>query len=104
MTTPNPQPPYQPYQPPTGPQMPRRLVRRTDDRVFGGICSGIAEYVGMDVTLVRLLTVVLAVVGFGSVVLAYLVGWVLIPSVDKVWARAVAQHQAAGPAAGGPVG
>jgi phage shock protein C len=58
---------------------PRRLVRRADDRMLGGVCSGLADYTGMDVTLVRVLAVVAAVLGFGSVIVAYLVAWLLVP-------------------------
>jgi phage shock protein C len=65
-------------QPAPGPQQPRRLVRR-DDRMVAGVCSGVADYLGVDVTLVRLVTVVGAILGFGSLILAYVVAWALIP-------------------------
>ena len=83
------QPPSQPTAPPASPnadqqyassvRVPRRLVRRTDDRMVGGVCAGLADHLGMDVTLVRLLTVLVTVLGFGSVVIAYLVAWVIVP-------------------------
>ena len=57
----------------------RRLTRSRDDKVIGGVCGGIAEYTGMDVTLIRLLTVVGVVFGFGSVAVAYIVAWILLP-------------------------
>jgi phage shock protein C len=58
----------------------KRLVRRTDDKVIGGVCAGLADYLGVDVTLVRVLTVVGAVFGLGSVFVAYLVAWALMPT------------------------
>ena len=58
---------------------PRRLVRRSDDRMLGGVCSGLADHTGMDVTLVRVLTVLAAVLGLGSVIVAYVVAWLLVP-------------------------
>jgi phage shock protein PspC (stress-responsive transcriptional regulator) len=58
---------------------PKRLVRRNDDRMLGGVCSGLADYLGMDVTLVRVLTVLAAVLGLGSVIVAYVVAWFLVP-------------------------
>ena len=58
---------------------PRRLTRHADDKWFGGVCSGLAEYLGMDVTLVRVLTALLVVFGFGTAIVAYLVAWVLVP-------------------------
>ncbi|GAB2886159.1 PspC domain-containing protein [Nocardioides pacificus] len=57
----------------------RRLVRRSDDRMIAGVCSGVADYLGVDVTVVRLLTVLGAVLGLGSIVIAYLVAWVVLP-------------------------
>jgi phage shock protein PspC (stress-responsive transcriptional regulator) len=57
----------------------RRLVRRTDDRMIAGVCSGIADYTGVDVTVVRLAAVVGAVLGFGSLIVAYVVAWLLMP-------------------------
>ena len=61
------------------PSSPKRLVRTRDDRWIAGVCGGVARYTGLDPTLVRLLTVVLTVLGLGSVVGAYLVAWVLMP-------------------------
>jgi phage shock protein PspC (stress-responsive transcriptional regulator) len=72
MTTPFPAP-----QP--NPSAPKRLVRTRDDRWIAGVCGGVARYTGLDPTLVRLLTVVLTVLGLGSLIVAYLVAWVLMP-------------------------
>ena len=58
----------------------RRLVRRTDDRMIGGVCSGIADYTGVDVTVVRLAAVIGAVLGFGTLIVAYVVAWLLMPA------------------------
>ena len=57
----------------------RRLVRRTDDRMVAGVCSGIADYLGVDPTIVRLAVVVGTVLGFGTLLIAYLIAWVLMP-------------------------
>ena len=57
----------------------RRLVRRTDDRMVAGVCSGVADYLGVDPTIVRLAAVVGTVLGFGTLLIAYLVAWVLMP-------------------------
>ena len=58
---------------------PRRLVR-SDDRWIGGVCGGIADYLNVDANLVRLVTVIAAVFGVGSVVIAYIIAWILMPS------------------------
>jgi phage shock protein PspC (stress-responsive transcriptional regulator) len=69
------QPP--PYQPP--PANARRLVRRSDDKMIAGVCSGLAAYFSIDVTLVRILAVLGAIFGFGSIVVVYIVLWVVMP-------------------------
>ncbi len=80
--TENPSPAYQqapPQQPPIQQPSGKRLVRRSDDKMVAGVCSGVADYLGVDVTLVRVLTVLGAVFGLGSLVVAYVVMWVLVP-------------------------
>jgi phage shock protein C len=64
--------------PPPAPT-PKRLTRDTDDKMLGGVCSGVADYLGVDVTLVRLLAVVGAILGVGSLVVAYVLAWILLP-------------------------
>jgi phage shock protein PspC (stress-responsive transcriptional regulator) len=59
----------------------RQLVRRRDDRMVAGVCSGVAAYLGVDVTVVRLLAVLGAVFSAGSIVVAYVAAWVLMPEV-----------------------
>ncbi len=73
----NPTPPDQ--NPPTQRPAGKRLVRRSDDKMVAGVCSGVAAYLGVDVTLVRVLTVLGAIFGLGSLVVAYVVMWVLVP-------------------------
>ncbi|KQW46076.1 PspC family transcriptional regulator [Nocardioides sp. Root1257] len=57
----------------------KRLTRRSDDRMVAGVCSGVADYVGLDPTLVRLLAVVAAVFSGGAVAVAYIAAWILMP-------------------------
>lgn len=57
----------------------KRLTRRGDDRMVAGVCSGVADYLGVDVTLVRLLTVVAAIFSAGTVAVAYVAAWILMP-------------------------
>lgn len=58
--------------------MGKRLTRSTTDRVFAGVCGGIAEYFGIDSNLVRILWVLFAL-GGGSGLLVYILCAVLIP-------------------------
>lgn len=68
-----PPPPPPPPPPPTGPA-PRPLLRREDDKVLAGVAGGLADFVGVDATVVRVAFVVLTVFG-GIGVPLYLVGW-----------------------------
>jgi phage shock protein C len=59
-----------------------RLTRSTTDRKLGGVCGGIAEYAGLDPTLVRLAFVLLAFCGFGAVAV-YLAAMIVVPRDDR---------------------
>lgn len=56
----------------------RKLVR-SKDKVFGGVCAGVADFFKWDVRLLRLIWVVLSIVGVGSLVVFYLLLWMLMP-------------------------
>lgn len=55
------------------------LVRGRKGRTVAGVCAGLAEYFGMDVTLVRVIVAVIAVITGGAGALAYLLAWAIIP-------------------------
>ncbi len=61
-----------------------RLTRSRSDRWISGVCGGLAARYGWDPTLVRVLVLVLTLVGFGSVAVAYLVMWLVVPQDDAV--------------------
>ena len=73
-----------PPPPSAGPSQPRLLRRSTDDKVLGGVCGGIARYLGVDAVVIRLLAVVLAIVGGGAGLIAYLIAWIVIPKDQPV--------------------
>ena len=59
---------------------PRKLHRSRNDRWVGGVCGGLAEFLNMDATLVRVLVVVLAVFTAAfPVALVYLAMMLLVP-------------------------
>jgi len=58
--------------------MKNKLYRSKKDCVIGGVCGGIAEYFDIDTTLVRLLAVLVFFFG-GSGIIAYIIGWIIIP-------------------------
>jgi len=53
---------------------------RSNDRVLGGVCAGLAEYFGLDITLVRLAYAVLTFCTAFSGVIIYIIAWIIIPS------------------------
>ena len=71
---------YQPYPAPEPtPSAHKRLRRRDDDKVLAGVCSGVAEYLGVDATIIRIALVAAVVLGAGSPILVYLAAWWLMP-------------------------
>jgi phage shock protein PspC (stress-responsive transcriptional regulator) len=59
--------------------MAKKYYRLESDKKIAGVCSGLAEYFGLDVTLVRVLFVVFALTG-GAAALVYLILWAVSPS------------------------
>jgi phage shock protein C len=59
--------------------MEKRLFRNEYEKVLGGVSSGIAEYMEVDVTIVRLLFVLSTIFLVGTGVLVYLVMWIVVP-------------------------
>ncbi|MDR1737284.1 MAG: DUF2807 domain-containing protein [Candidatus Symbiothrix sp.] len=65
----------------------RKFFRNPDDRMFGGVCSGMAAYFKWDVTAVRIILVILAllpIVSFPWIILAYLIVWIVTPEAKTV--------------------
>lgn len=62
----------------------RRLFRNPDDRILGGVLSGLAAYFGIDSTPLRILLLILGFIllsvgGFFPLMLAYIIMWIIIP-------------------------
>ena len=55
------------------------LVRKREGRILAGVCAGLAEYVGMDVNLLRVLVAVISLFTAGTGLLAYGIAWIIIP-------------------------
>jgi phage shock protein PspC (stress-responsive transcriptional regulator) len=58
-----------------------RLTRSVADRQIAGVCGGLAEYLRVDSTIVRVVSVILAIYPGAIIcgVIAYLIGWAVIP-------------------------
>lgn len=59
-----------------------RLYRDTDNRVIGGVCSGLGAYFDVDQVLIRVCFVILFFLGFGP--LAYIIMWIALPKARTV--------------------
>ncbi|MFZ5980253.1 MAG: PspC domain-containing protein [Candidatus Zixiibacteriota bacterium] len=58
--------------------MNKRLYRSRENKIVGGVCGGLGEYLGLDPTLVRIITVLLFILpGIG--ILTYIIAWIIIP-------------------------
>lgn len=64
----------------------KKMFRNPDDKVIGGVASGLAAYFGVDPSLIRILFVVFLFVG-GSSLLAYLILWVITPEANTLTDR-----------------
>jgi phage shock protein C len=60
----------------------RRLRRSRSDRMLAGVCAGIADYLRVDPTLVRVGFAVLAIITWGVALVAYLVAWAVMPEAE----------------------
>jgi len=60
-----------------------RLYRSRTDRMIGGVCGGLGQYLGVDPVIVRLFFVLLALGGSGIGGLAYLLLWIIVPYEDQ---------------------
>ncbi len=78
-------------------KIPRKLYRNTDNKVIGGVCSGLGAYSSLDVSLVRIIFVVLLIgfsffglfrIGGGSfMIISYIIMWLVIPEARTVEQR-----------------
>ena len=70
----------------------KRLYKSRTDRMIDGICGGIAEYFGLDSTLVRIAWVLLTILG-GAGILIYIIAMIVMPVNPVVAAPPVQQKQ-----------
>jgi phage shock protein C len=75
----------------------KKLIRPQADRKIAGVCAGVAEYFDLDVTLVRVVWLLVAIFG-GCGLLAYLIAWIVIPSEPEL-THAAAPSEASNTAA-----
>jgi phage shock protein PspC (stress-responsive transcriptional regulator) len=56
-----------------------RLYRNADDKILGGVCSGLANYLSIDPVILRIIFVVL----FGAMFWVYILLWIIVPSQSQ---------------------
>ncbi|HLO37378.1 MAG TPA: PspC domain-containing protein [Lacibacter sp.] len=66
----------------TGEEPRGSLGRNANDKILGGVCSGLANYLKIDPTVVRILFALITFGGFGTGVLIYIILWVVLPLKD----------------------
>jgi len=59
-----------------------RLYRDSSDKILGGVCSGLANYMNVDPAIIRILFAIITFGGFGFGFIAYLLLWIVLPSRD----------------------
>jgi phage shock protein C len=57
----------------------KRLLRSNKDRIIGGVCAGLGNYLNVDTSIIRLAFVLLALFG-GHGILVYLIMLLIIPT------------------------
>jgi phage shock protein C len=76
---------------------PKRLLRSRSDRKIGGVCAGLADYLDLDVSLVRILWFFITLAcGIFPGVVAYVLGWIIIPEERLMLPVAASQQPITG--------
>lgn len=70
--------PYIPQE--SQPDQPKQLTRSMTDKFIAGVCGGIAKYLNVDPTLIRIIAVLFIFLGIFPAFLAYIVAWVVMPA------------------------
>ncbi len=62
---------------------PHKMYRDPDNRILGGVCTGLGEYLNIDPVILRVLFVIFAFVGFGGGIV-YIALWIILPPAVSV--------------------
>ncbi len=60
----------------------KKLRRPSEDRMIAGVCAGMAEFFFLDISLVRIATLVLILFG-GLSIWVYILLWIVVPKAPK---------------------
>ena len=56
-----------------------KKIYRSNDRVIAGVCGGLAEYLDVDATIVRLVHALFTVTTIFSGAILYIIAWLIVP-------------------------
>ncbi|MDE7380811.1 MAG: PspC domain-containing protein [Muribaculaceae bacterium] len=65
----------------------KRLFRDPKEKILGGVCSGIAHYLGVDPVWIRIIAVLLGFCSFSTLFILYIILWVIIPPASTPFER-----------------
>jgi phage shock protein C len=66
--------------------MNKNKLTRSNNRVIAGVCAGLAEWLGWDVALVRILYLVLSILSAAFPgILVYIILWIVMPSESNYY-------------------
>lgn len=65
----------------------KRLYRDDENRILGGVCSGLGAYLNIDPVFIRILFVLLVFVGVGISAIIYLILWIVVPKAKTTTQR-----------------
>jgi phage shock protein C len=64
---------------------PKTLMRSRTEKKIAGVCAGLAQYFGLDVTLVRIVCLFITLAsGVCPGVITYLLAWIIVPSEPEL--------------------
>ncbi len=63
--------------------MEQKKLRRSADKYVAGVCAGLAEYFGVDATLMRVIFALATIFFPGSGILAYIILWLVVPEGES---------------------
>jgi len=63
----------------------QKRLTRSKEKMIAGVCAGIADYLNIDPTIIRILYVVLSIasIGFPGLI-AYIIMWIIIPEEKTI--------------------
>jgi len=70
----------------------KRLMRPRTGRKIGGVCAGVAEYFDVDVTVIRVVWLIVAFLPPTIGLLAYIVAWIVMPEEPEIRSVPAAQQ------------